>query len=79
MKTNTTSNKICPFCGSVNIGLYNSRQQIYHCHDCESYFNKYGRKVIVDNEPNYGGSAGGWNSFTDPDDFPTDGFGEGGW
>ncbi len=70
----------CPNCGSNDVGLWNSRKQTYHCHQCDNYFNKFGR-VIGDNyntRKNSGGRSV-WNGFTDPDDFPTDGFGDGGW
>lgn len=30
----------CPVCGSADIGLWNSRKQTYHCHNCDNYFNK---------------------------------------
>ena len=37
-------NKImcCPACGSCDIDLFNSRKQTYHCHNCDTYFNRHG-------------------------------------
>lgn len=70
---------LCPVCGSNKIGLWNARKMTYHCHDCDSYFSKYG-SVYNDSEPvNSQNHSSGWNGFTDPDDFPSDGFGGSGW
>ncbi len=75
---NNNQKKICPVCGSTDIGLWNSRKQTFHCHECDSYFNKYGR-VINDNIQIVHRRNNGWNVFTDPDDFPSEGFGGNGW
>ena len=77
---NVTKPKNCPVCGSDNVKLWNSRKLTFHCHDCDSYFNKYGT-VISDGLSSlcYGGYGGQWNGYTDPNDFPTEGFGSGGW
>ena len=76
MKNN--QNKTCPVCGSTDIGLWNNRKQTFHCHECDSYFSKYG-SVITDFRTHNGSKTSRWNGFTDPDDFPTDGFGGSGW
>ena len=76
MKNN--QNKICPVCGSTDIGLWNFRKQTFHCHECNSYFSKYG-SVINNNVPIIQPGRDDRNGFTDPDDFPTDGFGDNGW
>ncbi len=75
---NTCRNKICPVCGSTDIGLWNSRKQTFHCHECDSYFTKYG-SVIMDNMPVIRRGSRGWNGFTDPDNYPTDGYDNNGW
>ena len=72
--------KCCPKCGSKDVGLWNSRKQIYHCHDCDNYFKLNGNvRDDLGETRQRDGSRGGWNGFTDPDDFPTDGFDGGGW
>ena len=76
MKNN--QKKTCPVCGSTDIGLWNSRKQTFHCHECDCYFNKYGN-VINDNIQIVHRGNNRWNGFTDPDDFPTEGFGSNGW
>lgn len=71
----------CPACGSTDIGLWNARKMTYHCHQCDSYWTKYG--TIIDNSYQHSQNTscdnGDWNGFIDPDDFPTDGFGDSGW
>lgn len=70
----------CPVCRSNYIGLWNSRKQIYHCHMCENYFYKDGTIVDVSDENKHRrDSRGRGNGYTDPNDFPTDGFDGGGW
>ena len=71
------NSKCCPNCGSSEVGLWNSLKQTVHCYDCDTYFNKYG--IIRDDIRRRNRSRGGWNGFTDPNDFPTDGFDGGGW
>ena len=69
----------CPICDSTDIGLWNARKQTFHCHECDCYFSKYG-SVIDDSAPLYGRQGGdGCNGFTDPDNFHSDGYGNGGW
>ena len=78
----TRNNKglVCPSCGLRDVGLWNSRKQTYHCHKCDCYFNKYGTLLDGFNEPRQNiGRRSKWNGFTDPDDFPTDGFSSEGW
>jgi len=55
-------------------------KKTYHCHERDNFWTKYGTII---SKP-YGASshytnASGWNGFSDPDDFPTDGFDGDGW
>lgn len=74
----TPQKRICPVCGSTDIGLWNEFKQTFHCHDCDCYFNKYGT-IIEDRAPVYIKHCSGWNGFSDPDDYPNDGCGDSGW
>ena len=74
----TSQKRTCPVCGSTDIGLWNELKQTFHCRDCDCYFNKYGT-IIEDSAPVYIQRGSGWNGFSDPDDFPNDGYGNSGW
>lgn len=70
----------CPVCGSTDIGLWNAKKKTFHCHECNNYWTKYGTIIRDTYRPsNHHNSGSGWNGFSDPDDFPTDGFDGGGW
>ncbi len=61
-------------------GKENAMKKTYHCHERDNFWTKYGTII---SKP-YGASshytnASGWNGFSDPDDFPTDGFDGDGW
>ena len=79
--------KICPICGSGDVGLYNSRKMTYHCHWCDSYWDQYGTVIENNYQRNRNNNQyrhqinGGvsWNGYTDPDDFPTEGLGDNGY
>lgn len=86
--------KICPVCGSENVGLYNSRKTTYRCYRCDSYWRdrtciviennylKYLNQRQRNNNQQYHNnyrSIDTWNGYTDPDDFPTDGLGDNGY
>ena len=80
LSSNYRNDVSCPICGSTKVGLWNTRKKTYHCHECDSYFNRYSR-LVYDSEPviRCRNTSFGWNGFIDPDDFPSDGFGDGGW
>ena len=68
---------VCPVCSSRNITLYNALKMTYHCQDCNNYWDRFGRVIYPTIYVTRKGR--GWNGFTDPDDFPTDGFGDSEW
>ena len=83
------NNRICPYCGAeLSIEYIPSGESIYFfdCCVCGGTF-KHTKEELdsMSKEESYSqkryrsNRTSGWNGFTDPDDFPSDGFDGGGW